>query len=327
MNNMQLKALVRELAALPMETEWVEFKHNKAIPDDIGEYISALANSTALHGKTNAYMLWGVEDGTRRMLGTSFRPREAKVGNEALENWLAYNLDPRIDIRIHEFDVDGKYFVIFEIQPATNRPVRFKGTEYIRVGSYKKKLHEHPEKERKLWRIFEQMPFEKGIAKSGISSDDVFSLLDYPNYFRLMRQPLPDNRAAILERLVKERILIQAPDGTYNVCNVGGILFARNLQDFERLARKALRVIIYRGDNRVETVKEQEEIKGYAVGFEGAIAYINDQLSRNEQIGQALRSELRMYPEIAIRELVANALIHQDINIVGAGPITPSLPK
>jgi len=86
-------------------------------------------------------------------------------------------------------------------------------------------------------------------------------------------------------------------------------------------------VIIYRGDNRVETVKEQEEIKGYAVGFEGAIAYINDQLSRNEQIGQALRSELRMYPEIAIRELVANALIHQDINIVGAGPITPSLPK
>ena len=35
MNNMQLKALVRELTALPMETEWVEFKHNKAIPDDI----------------------------------------------------------------------------------------------------------------------------------------------------------------------------------------------------------------------------------------------------------------------------------------------------
>jgi len=321
MNNIRLEALLRELAALPMETEWVEFKHNKAIPDDIGEYVSALANSTALHGKTNAYILWGIEDGTRRMVGTSFHPREAKVGNEALENWLAYNLDPRIDIRIHEFDVGGKFFVAFDIQPATNRPVRFKGTEYVRVGSYKKKLHEHPEKERKLWRIFERTPFEKGIAKSGISSDDVLSLLDYPNYFRLMRQPLPDNRAAILERLVKEGLLIQAPDGAYNVCNAGGILFARNLHDFERLARKALRVIIYRGDNRVETVKEQEEIQGYAVGFEGAIAYINDQLPRNEQIGQALRSELRMYPEIAIRELVANALIHQDINIVGAGPV------
>ena len=321
MNNTQLHALVRELTALPMETEWVEFKLNKAVPDDIGEYISALANSSALHGKPFAYILWGVEDGTRQLLGTSFRPRETKVGNEALENWLAYNLDPRIDVRMHTFDIDKKFSVLFEIQAATNRPVRFKGAEYVRVGTYKKRLHEHPEKERELWRIFERMPFEKGVAKSGISSDDVLSLLDYPNYFRLMGQPLPDNRAAILERLVKERVLILEPDGTYNVCNVGCILFARNLQDFERLARKALRVIIYRGDNRVETVKEQMGNKGYAIGFEGAIAYINDQLPQNEQIGQALRSEVRMYPEIAIRELVANALIHQDLNVTGAGPM------
>ena len=136
-----------------------------------------------------------------------------------------------------------------------------------------------------------------------------------------MKQPLPDNRTAILERLVKERVLMLAPDGTYDVCNVGGILFARNLQDFERLSRKALRVIIYRGDNRIETVREQMGGKGYAIGFEGAISFINDQLPQNEQIGQALRSEVLMYPEIAIRELIANALIHQDLNVTGAGPM------
>jgi len=321
MDKMQFQALVRELTALPRETEWVEFKHNKAIPDDIGEYVSALANSSALHGKPCAYILWGVEDETRRILGTSFRPRETKVGNEALENWLAYHLDPRIDVRMHEFEVDGTFIVLFEIQAATNRPVRFRGAEYVRVGSYKKRLHDHPEKERELWRIFERMPFEKGVAKSGISSDDVLSLLDYPNYFRLMKQPLPDNRTAILERLVKERVLMLSPDGTYDVCNVGGILFARNLQDFERLARKALRVIIYRGNNRVETVREQMGGKGYAIGFEGAISFINDQLPQNEQIGQALRSEVRMYPEIAVRELIANALIHQDLNVTGTGPM------
>ena len=321
MDKTQFQALVRELTALPRETEWVEFKHNKAIPDDIGEYISALANSSALHGKPCAYILWGVEDETRRILGTSFRPRETKVGNEALENWLAYHLDPRIDVRLHEFEGDGTFIVLFEIQAATHRPVRFKGTEYIRIGSYKKRLHDHPEKERELWRIFERMPFEKGVAKSGISSDDVLSLLDYPNYFRMMKQPLPDNRTAILERLVKERVLMLAPDGTYDVCNVGGILFARNLQDFERLSRKALRVIIYRGDNRIETVREQMGGKGYAIGFEGAISFINDQLPQNEQIGQALRSEVLMYPEIAIRELIANALIHQDLNVTGAGPM------
>jgi len=105
------------------------------------------------------------------------------------------------------------------------------------------------------------------------------------------------------------------------VANVGAILFANSLTAFGRLARKGLRVIIYRGTNRVETIREQTGDKGYAIGFLRAIDYINNQLPQNEQIGQALRREVRMYPEIAIRELVANALIHQDFGITGAGPM------
>jgi predicted HTH transcriptional regulator len=99
---------------------------------------TALANSCALHGKPCSYIVWGVEDGTHRIVGTSFRLREAKVGNEELENWLAHHLTPRIAVHMHEVDVDGTPVVFFAIQPATNRPVQFKGTEYIRIGSYKK---------------------------------------------------------------------------------------------------------------------------------------------------------------------------------------------
>lgn len=46
-----LVSLVHELCKLPQETEWVEFKENKADPQDIGEYLSALANSAALEAK------------------------------------------------------------------------------------------------------------------------------------------------------------------------------------------------------------------------------------------------------------------------------------
>jgi predicted HTH transcriptional regulator len=60
---------------------------------------------------------------------------------------------------------------------------------------------------------------------------------------------------------------------------------------------------------------------GYAAGFEAAIAYVNSQLPQNEHIGRALRQEVRIYPEIAIRELVANTLIHQDFSMTGAGPM------
>ena len=321
MDGTELQALVRELTALSRETEWVEFKHNKAVPHEIGEYISALSNAAALYGKPSAYIVWGVEDETRRIIGTTFRPRRTKVGNEELENWLLTQLDPLIDVRIHEGDEGDTRLVLFEIQAAPNRPVCFKGEEYIRIGSYKKKLHDHPEKERELWRVFDRTPFENGLALEGATSDDVLSLLDYPEYFQLMNQPLPDNRRAILERLISENIISLGSGDKYEISNVGAILFSRNLRDFERLARKALRVIIYRGDSRVETVKEQTGGKGYAIGFKGAISYINDQLPQNEQIGQALRKEVRMYPEIAVRELVANALIHQDFGITGAGPM------
>jgi len=319
-NTLQLQNLVNELTSLPKETEWVEFKLNKAEPEEIGQYVSAMSNSAALRDKTCAYILWGVADGNREVVGTSFRPREVKVGNEELENWLLHLLDPRIDVRIHEGILNSKEVVLFEIQAASNRPVRFRGVEYIRIGSYKKKLHDHPEKERELWKIFEQTPFENDVAMVGVSSDDVLSLIDYPKYFSLMNQTLPHDRDAILDRLISERVVIVGKREGYNISNVGAILFARNLRDFQRLSMKALRVVIYRGDNRVETVKEQMDGRGYAVGFERTIAFINDQLPQNEQIGQALRQEIRMYPEIAIRELVANALIHQDFSISGAGP-------
>ena len=48
------RGLVEELVKLSVETEWVEFKHNRADPEEIGEYISALANSAALVNKVHA---------------------------------------------------------------------------------------------------------------------------------------------------------------------------------------------------------------------------------------------------------------------------------
>src|SRR3989338_2996882 len=316
----KFEKLIKEFSSLPAETEWVEFKKNQARPEEIGENASALANSAALLRKHCCYIVWGIEDVDHAIVGTGFKPRETKIGNEELENWLLHNLEPRVNIKIHEGEVEGKHVVLFEVQAATSRPVRFKDAEYIRVGTYTKKLRDYPEKERNLLRIFDRVNFEDGIAKKDVSSDDVLALIDYPNYFGMLKEPLPDNRAAILQRLISDKIIVSAVGDCYDITNIGVILFAKNLNDFERLSRKALRVIIYRGSNRTEAVKEQVIEKGYAIGFEGAMRYINDQLPQNEEIGEALRKEVRMYPQIAIRELVANALIHQDFNITGSGP-------
>ena len=321
MTQAELSDLLLSLAQLPRETEWVEFKVNDADPAEIGEYLSALSNSAALHQKDAAYIVWGVEDGTHKLVGTSFQPRTAKVGNEELENWLTRGLSPQLDFNIHEFIHNERPMVLFQIAPCRHQPVRFKDAEFIRIGTCKKRLKDHPEKERALWAQLTRIPFEKELAASDLHEDEVLTKIDYPAFFELSAQPLPPDKSGIIDRLEKERLIQRRHGSRWNVLGLGAILFAKKLTDFELVARKAVRVVVYKGRDRTQAMKEQVGIKGYAAGFQRLIAYVNDQLPTNEQIGAALRTAVKVYPELAIRELIANALIHQDLTVKGDGPI------
>ncbi|MBS0654384.1 MAG: putative DNA binding domain-containing protein [Verrucomicrobia bacterium] len=323
----ELQQFVKELCVSQGETEWIEFKCNNCNHEEMGEYISALSNSAALHSKPRGYMVWGICDVTHKIVGTQFLPKKKKVGgqgkngNQELESWLLNHLTPGIEACFHEGLVDGLPVVVLEIQAAFSHPVRFKNNAFIRVGSYKKNLREYPEKERKLWEHFQHESFEMGIARESLTDEQVFQEIDYSPYFELSDLPLPDNRATIIQRLKAEGIIKEVVPGRYAITNIGAVLFAHDLERFGRLGRKALRVVMYQGPNRVNTLKEHLFKKGYAAAFKEIIAYINDQLPRSEEIGAALRREVRLYPEIAIRELVANALIHQDFVLTGNGPM------
>jgi predicted HTH transcriptional regulator len=311
-SNEYIISLIKELLKQPNETEWLEFKHNNYDKEMIGEYISALSNSATINGKINAYMIWGVDDKSHEILGTSFRPSSTTKGNEALENWLLRLLKPKIDFRFYEIEIEEKNLVLLEITPAVNNPVMFNGIEYIRLNSHKKKLKELPEKERELWRVFDRVPFEKQIAVDNLNESEVLKYLEYTAYFDLLKIPLPENRKAILESLKSDALITKAQNGKWNITNLGAILFAKKLDDFTHLKRKSIRIILYKNNSKLETIKEIESKKGYAVGFESLIEYINHLLPSNEVIGEVFRETISIYPQLAIRELVANAIIHQD---------------
>lgn len=319
--NLHADKLLFELLKKGRECEWIEFKLNNTNPDEIGEYCSALSNAALLHDKTHGYLVFGVSDADLSVLGTAFKPNEEKVGNQELENWIATQLDPRIDFIFLEFKYEDKPVVILKIDAARPRPVAFRGKELIRVGTYKKSLKGHPEKERKLWEKISATSFESRVAMESLDSDGVLKLLDYPKYFELTEQNLPTNKEGIIRKLSEEVLISSSPDGLYAITNLGAILFAKSLKDFPHLNRKAARVIVYRGKDRLHALKEQEGDRGYASGFAGLVSYVNDQLPSNEEIGQALRREEKLYPAIAIRELSANMVIHQDFEMTGSGPM------
>jgi predicted HTH transcriptional regulator len=318
MNNEKLITLLSELRSISQEKEWIEFKVSNS--NEIGEYISALSNAACLHGEKFGYLVFGIEDETHRIVGTSFSSEKKVKGNEDLIPWLSRLLNPRVDFRCYDIDIENEKVVIVQIQATLHTPVKFKGTAYIRIGSHKKNLSDYPEKERKIWNNKPVEIFEKQIAIAGLQVDEVLQLLDYNAYFDLTSSPLPSNKQGIISKLEQEKFIIEE-EAKYSITNLGAILFANRLHSFENLERKAVRVIIYKGKNKLKTLKEQTGQKGYASGFLGLVNYINNQLPMNEEIGKALRNSVKMYPEIAIRELVANAIIHQDFSQVGTAPM------
>ena len=133
--------------------------------------------------------------------------------------------------------------------------------------------------------------------------------------------PAPTTLEEILNWAANEKFVEREPGGGGYISNLGAISAARSLGDFSEISRKAVRVIVYQGPNKSKTKLEQEGKKGYAVSFQGLMDFVTSHLPQSEVIEQALRRKLTVYPVIALREIIANALIHQDFTITGAGPM------
>lgn len=320
MTEIELHKTIERLLKLPKECEWVEFKLNYNSHIDIGEYISALSNGACLQNEQFGYLVFGVDDKTLQAIGTTFRPKMEKVKEDELEHWLLQRVSPRIEFLIFETIYFGKLISIFQIQSAHSQPTNFDHIDYIRVGSITRKLKDFPEKEKKIWTKGPKQLFEKSAALQVDTAEEVVRLLDTQCYFDLLKIPYPSNRSAVIAKFEIEKF-IKANALGYTITNLGALLFAKNIQEFDTVKRKALRVIQYDGKNKIKTLKDQEGKMGYAVGFERIIKFINDLLPSNDVIGQALRDTVSMYPAIAIRELVANAIIHQDFSERGTGPM------
>ena len=268
-------------------------------------------------------MVWGVRNGSHEVVGTNFMPSTEKAGNHPLEFWLAQRTRPDIAFSFREVEHPDGRLVLLEVPAATAAPVEFDKVAYIRIGSATPRLADYPDRMRALWSKMQPYVWESGLVRQFIGGDQVLALLDYSAYFDLAEQPLPDNRSGILDRLSAEKIITPDAGGHWNITNLGAILFAKNLADFDaRLARKGIRFVAYDGHNRAAgVIRRQDGKRGYAAGFQGLIDYINSLLPQNEHIAEALRTQTVIFPGIAIRELVANALIHQDMTITGAGPL------
>jgi predicted HTH transcriptional regulator len=286
------------------ETPNLEFKEAKTQYDNekLFEYCVAIAN----------------EGGGFLLLGVSNVPPRPVVGTTAffdphkMEEKIFSNVGFRVDME-EVAHLDGRVLVC-------HIPSRPRGTAYDRKGAYLMRCGESlmPMSEDQLRRIFaEGMPnwLDEYTARN-LSLDEVLSLLDLKAYFTLAGIPYPSDDKAAIDRFVLES-LIDVSGGKYSIPRITALMFCQNLENFPELTRKGARVIVYNGADKLNTKLERTGTKGYAVGFQGVVRFVGEQLPQNEVIENAIRREMKLVPDSIIRELIANALIHQDFDLQG----------
>jgi predicted HTH transcriptional regulator len=289
----------------PTEHQRLEFKEAKTQFDSrrVLEYCVALAN----------------EGGGQLVLGVADEPPRPVVGTRAFADIgaLAEQLLQTVGFRVDVEEVlhpRGRVLV-FHI------PSRPYGTAYHLGGRYLMRSGEAlvAMSEDQLRRIFAEggPGWLEEHSSSGLHAQDVVDLLDTQSFFELLKLPYPTERSGVIDRLVRER-LVDSRGATFEIRRLGALVLAKRLGDFADVARRAPRVVVYAGTSKLETRLDETWTKGYAVGFQDLIRFVMAQMPQSEGIEDGLRRQVKLVPEIVVRELVANALIHQDLAVGGA---------
>ncbi|MBP8299090.1 MAG: putative DNA binding domain-containing protein [Planctomycetes bacterium] len=297
-------AQIDDWRGAPTEHQRLEFKEAKASFDRVKlqHYCVALAN----------------EGGGQILLGIADKPPRPVVGTQAFLNptKAAEELYEALGFRIDVEPVDhpdGRVLV-FHV------PSRPCGTAYHHAGTYLMRSGEAlvPMSEDQLRRIFAEGKHEWLLqpAMTGADSQRVVELLDTQRFFDLLGLPYPTTREAVLHGLESNK-LIESTRDNFTILRLGALLLAKNLSTFPDVQRKATRIVAYSGTSKLSTSRDITSQSGYAVGFQDLVQFVDSQLPQNQVIEDALRKEVKLVPQVVLRELLANALIHQDFTIGG----------
>ncbi|MBY5436194.1 RNA-binding domain-containing protein [Rhizobium leguminosarum] len=134
MDHAALSALLTQLIS-NWESEVVEFKRGKDgfSSNELGKYVSALANEANLRGRDRAWLVFGVDDKTRSVVGTSYKENPAHLQADKMQIINGTGSFTVRDIYVLDH-ADGRV-VLFEI-PAAPRgmPINWNGHYYGRAN-------------------------------------------------------------------------------------------------------------------------------------------------------------------------------------------------
>lgn len=308
-----VKILRDSLYPIPSELNELDWKSGLSDKTErLAQHISAFANM-----KGGGILVYGVHND-----GTCFSMTKENVDKiiQTLGNIAQNNLVYPIQLEHSVVEYEGHNLLFVYIPEQADKPVYLRGKDiyaaYHRSAGQTVKMSKNQVKA--LIATSQGIIFEQQVAKDGLSRDEVLRLLNYRALYRILDKNIPQSADAIIGRLADYHLCTQEGD-TWSITNLGAILFANGLHDFQNMKGHEVVVRKYVGTNNRQQEFEQHGVYGYAVGFEGLIDFI--MRSTSTELIDVKREAIPTYPRVAIREFVANALVHQDFGIIGM-PVT-----
>lgn len=310
--------LDHSLNPVPQEINELDWKEMLS-PDKerLAQHLSAMANQPA-----GGFLIFGIEDKAAKLVGINKAQVDGIV--QRLTNIGRDALDPPISIDYSVELYKSVPLLFVYIKESPTKPVHKRGATiehtFVRNGGSTREAS-RPEVGGLL--LNSKTPrFEENHATKVKTESEVLNLLDYRTIFSLLdNKTVPTTQEGILKWMVDEKMVDVVDGAGYYITNFGALAATYDLNQFDGLARKTIRLIRYKGLNKNETIREYPGRKGYAIAFEGLITFMKALLPGSEIIKNAFRAETSVYPEIALRELTANALIHQDFSVRGSNPM------
>ena len=313
MSSSQEVELVDRLRGMPTETEWLEFKRNRCTPAQLGEYLSALANSTCLTDEPAGYLLFGIDDESHDVVGTNFDPYRAKgKGNQDLLHWLSAGLHPSTNFHESVVHHPGGRVVVFRVNPAEDQPVSFYGKAYVRIGASKTSLDGHPAKARAIW-THRQDWTERPCDRASLDDLDPIAIRVVRERFLAEHPERADEVTLWDDRtlLNKAKILQQ---GT--VTNAAVILLGR--PEASSLVSPSQAEIAWALRDHLNDSLDHDHIyPPFVFAGDRLLKLIRNLTVRVLPRGTTIHREVSQYDPWVIREALHNCIAHQDYFLRG----------
>lgn len=219
----------------------------------------------------------------------------------------------RIGLRrtFETLQIDDKRVLILHIpRSIIGHPTSYEGQYWMRSGESLEPMS--PERLREL--LNEGAPSYLDENEPGTHSwDEIKLLLAVERHYELIGSRMSGEETQIRDFLRMHFVERTAFDASlFCIRRLGAITLARSLNDFPDVEHHTIRVMRLRGTSITNMVFDRAYSKGYAVVFDDVIDQISALLPVNEDFAGGLRDEHRDFSLVTIREIVANACVHQD---------------